>query len=111
MERTLFGASLYISVRLIATAPRTLSHAVSSTIYNMWFLVSISSQPIVASYMKATSTIKTILDSGWFEFSGGSGSCELVLSASSSVSRYHTSFLGLTVFGGTACLAFLLLLV
>jgi len=92
IESALFGVSLYLSVRLLALARGVASYVVSSAMYNMWFLVSLSSQPLVYLYFTVTSAIKAVFDSGWFELFGGLGGYNLVMSVSSSVSRYHTSF-------------------
>jgi len=110
LESSLLGFLLYLGFRALSLLRGGFTYVVSSPFFSMWFLVFLSRQPFVYAYFLFSSAVKTVFDSGWFERFGGLGSYDLVMTTSSITSRYHQSFVGLTVFGAAACLLFALLL-
>jgi len=109
-EALLLGTLFFLSFRVLSSLRNRSSYVVSSPFFRMWFLVFLSSQPLVYAYFVVVSAIKAVFDTGWFERFGGVGSYNLVLSASDSSTRYYSSVLGLTVFGAASCFLFLVLI-
>lgn len=110
LESSLLGFLLYLGFRALSLLRGGFTYVVSSPFFRMWFLVFLRSQPFVYVYFLFSSAVKTVFDSGWFERFGGLGSYDLVMTTSLATSRYHQSFVGLTVFGAAACLLFVLML-
>jgi len=108
VERILLGLLLFLSSRLVALFRGFVSYVVSSTAYNMWFLVSLSRQPFVGGYFFRTSTVKAVFDSGWFEVLGGVGSYVVVSRLVRLLASCGSLLSGFTVFGAGVCLVMVL---
>jgi len=64
MESSLLGSLFYLSFRALSYLRDRASYAISSPFFSMWFLVFLSSQPLVYAYFVFASAVKSVFDSG-----------------------------------------------